>query len=351
LDSESYFRGEAELIKLYGNAGPQGMRLGTEVTKFDVWEQLAYRRVIIKTKCRGSERIFLEEHPSDPKSCFNASGRQVFDSDGLAHLQILSKTHGHDNCVLNEGPGGVGYMPVESDAANFWLWEKPRVGCRYLLAVDLAEGEDQTKGDDPDAHSAILLRDEFMDETGVIRLPMVAARVRPPNRMPITAFAKLCWLLSHFYGRCMVIPEMNNTGLAFITALAAMKNPPPIWQRTEIDPHSGKERRWTGWRTTDTAEYGGLRSKIIWHLHEVLRQKRLDCRCPHIASELSAFVDKQGRMEAGSGHDDDVITLAIGMANLRSATPFVMNPRDRGLPPDLEGLDGPGDDFGGSMRW
>ena len=113
---------------------------------------------------------------------------------------------------------------------------------------------------------------------------------------------------------------------------------PPIWQRIEVDPHSGIERRWDGWRTTDSAEYKGIRSTIIWHLHEILRKKGLDCYCPHVASELMGFVDKSGRMEAGSGHDDDVMALAIGMYNISSGTIYEQAIRQDFIPPEIQAL-------------
>ncbi len=353
LDGESWYEGERELIKVYGNEGPRGMRLGTEVSDCDVWEQLAWRRMIIQTKCKPkSTRKFDEEYPRDPKSCFLSSGHQVFDADALADIQIMCRTRPAYG-QLDEREERASWIHMPEESSTFWMWEKPTVGCRYIIPVDLAEGEDQTKGNDPDRHSAIVLRDAYLDHNRCLHPIKVAARIKPPNRMPIPAFTRLVRLLSIYYGRCTVIPEMNNTGLAFITAYQMMPNPPPLWQRTEIDPHGGRQRRWTGWRTTDNAEYGGLRATIIWHLHEILRNRGLDCACPHIHGELVDFVDKNGRMEAGSGHDDDVLTLAIGVYNIAAATIYAEPVREFVLPPDLaaaerlESMSQPGS----AMRW
>jgi len=308
IDAESWYHGERDLISLYGNEGPMGLRLGDEVEDCDVWEQLAWRRVTIRTKCRRNARIFDEEHPRDPLSCFLASGKQVFDADGLSHIQILCRKD-REYGELNEVDGSVGWRRSGADSANFWMWEHPKPGLRYIIPVDLAEGDDQSTGDGLDSHSALVLRDEYLDERGTIHPLMIAARVRPPNRMPMIRFAKVIRMLSVYYGRCILIPEMNNSGMSFITALRMMVDCPPIWQRREIDPHSAIERAHDGWRTTDTADYGGLRSAIIDNLQELILDKRLDCRCPHIHSELVDFVDKKGRREAGGGHDDDVLCV------------------------------------------
>ncbi len=332
IDGASWYLGERRLIELYGNEGPSGIRLGQEVMNTNVWEQLAWRRMTIKTKCNGNPRTFDQEYPRDPHSCFLASGNPVFDTDALAHLQILARTpmqYGQLNSIRDRAT----WIPSSEESATFWRWEQPRVGCAYLITVDLAEGEDQTKGENPDRHSIIVLRRAYIDQFGIAHRMKVVARIRPPNRMPIYAVVDLVWLLHLYFGGCMVIPEMNNSGVAFI--LGARAKGIPIWQRKDIDPHSGKIRKHDGWRTTDTREYGGLRSAIIWRLHEVLRNKELDCYCPHIHSELVDFVDKAGRMEAASGHDDDVLSLAIGVFNIEDATTYAEPITEISLPPDL----------------
>jgi hypothetical protein len=310
------------------------MRLGREVVDSDVWEQLAWRRMTIRDKCRGSVRVYNAEHPGDPKTCFLSAGRQVFDADAMDYLTELSRKYVAEVGQLSWNAGRVTYRPTGLQEGNLLVWERPKVGCRYLVGVDPAEGEDQTKGADPDRHSVQVWRAEYM-EGGILHLPRLVARVRPPCRVPMIPLATMVRDLSMWYGRSVVLPEMNNSGMALITALRMLADCPPIWQRREMDPHSGRERRWDGWRTTDTKEYGGVRSTIIWHLHEALRSQRLVIACPHVVSELRDFVDKGGRMEAGGGHDDDVLCCAMAVFNLDSATMMGVERREGVLPPDL----------------
>jgi hypothetical protein len=155
--------------------------------------------------------------------------------------------------------------------------------------------------------------------------------------MPMHALIELTWLLYLYYGQCTVIPEMNNSGAAFI--LGAKAKGMKIWQRTELDPHKGTRTARDGWRTTDTQEYGGLRAAIIWHLHGILRERALESHCPSIVEQLSNFVDKGGRMEAGRGHDDDVMALAIGVFNIDSATTYSEPTLEVKLPWDLRKLE------------
>jgi hypothetical protein len=336
LDAHSSYRGEQQLIDLYANEGPRGQRLGREVTECDVWEQLAWRRMVIKTKCGGNPRKFDEEYPRDPKSCFQASGNPVFDDDSLTHVQMMTRAPvAHGQLQMQQGAARPVWMPSSAEAATFWRWEVPKQGCAYLISADLAEGSDQTKGKDPDRHSILVLRRAYVDTVAQHRLRVVA-RVRPPNRMPMYALVELTWLLHLYYGRALVIPEMNNSGMSFITGARAKGI--PIWQRKEIDPHSGKERGYDGWRTMDTAEYGGLRTAIIDRLHEILREEAIDVHCPNIHAELVDFVDKGGRKEAGSGHDDDVLSLAIGVYNIDSATVYAEPVMERQVPAEIQAM-------------
>lgn len=285
-------------------------------------------------------------------NCFLSSGRQVFDDDALTHIQLMTRATPEYGDVNDSGEVAI-WSPTGADGASILRWEAPRLGCRYIQSVDLAEGEDQTKGDDPDAHSALLWRDEYLDDRGMLCPIKLVARVRAPNRMPMIPFARLSRALSRYYGNCCIIPEMNNSGMSFITALKMLEGGcPPIWQRKERDPHSGTERSWDGWRTTDRAEYGGVRSTIIWHFHELIRNKRVEICCPHYHSELVAFVDKRGRMEAGSGHDDDVISGCIGIYNIGSGTTYALPVRQRPIPRDVAiamGLDR--EETGLAMKW
>lgn len=353
IDGESWYVGERKLLDLYLNEGPKGPRLGREVVNCDVWEQLAWRRLTIKNKCRSKPRIMDEENPSDPQSCFLASGNKVFDDDALTFIQLLTRQKMDFGNVV-EQPERTIWQPTSEESASIWRWEHPRMMCRYIMSVDLAEGEDQTKGEDPDCHSALVWRDAYLDDKNVFWPAKLVARVRPPCKMPMIPFARLTRALSEYYGRCVIIPEMNNSGMAYITALRALTDRPcpTIWQRKERDPHSGIERSWDGWRTTDNAEYGGVRSTIIWHFHERIRNKEILICCPHYHAELVNFVDKRGRMEAGVGHDDDVMSGCIGVYNIGSATTYSLGVTARVLPPELAALERNGESEENlSMKW
>lgn len=341
IDAASWYRGEKALIEAYGNtrASDGKMRLGREVQEADVWEQLYWRRQTIKNKCNSNPKQFDQEYPRDPESCFLASGNPVFDEDSIAHYQketVISPTFGQIDQPSPEVRRVV-WRDCGEDQAVYWRWEQPRLGCHYLVTVDTAEGEDQTKGEDPDRHSVLVLRRAYVDRAGRHWKMRVVARIRPPNRVPIHALVDMTNKLSLYYGNAMVIVEMNNTGLAFLVG-AKMKGM-NLWKRQDVNPQSGKTEEKFGWRTSDTQDYGGLRTLILDRLHSVLRNQEIWMHCRNIVLELSRFVETKGKKQAGAGaHDDDVMSLAIGVYNIDAASAYEEELVSRSIPKDLRHL-------------
>jgi hypothetical protein len=345
LDSKSWYYGEKALIEVYGQIDPATgkQRLGNQAAGTDVWEQLAWRRMTIQSKCGMDPSQFDQEYPRDPHSCFLASGRPVFDADAIEHYstQLMTPDYG----TLDTNLPDTGIVPhewfqerttwrtTERDDAIFLRWESPRVNCQYLIVIDTAEGEDQAGGRDPDRHSVLVLRRGFFDTEGVWHKTRMVARVRPPCQVPIHVLVEWAHRL-HLYYSALVIPEMNSSGLAYITG--AKIRGTPIWKRTEWNPRDGKEVTRFGWRTTDNQDYSGVRTLIIDHLGGVLRKRELDLHCGNAVHELGTFVNNSGRKEAEKGeHDDDVLALAIGLYKIDAATGHFELPIERIMPADL----------------
>lgn len=343
LDAKSWYHGEKALIEVYGQMDPATgkQRLGNQAANTDVWEQLAWRRMTITSKCGSDPAQFDQEYPKDPHSCFLASGRPVFDSDAIEHYtsEAMEPEYGTLDTNLPEGPVDEWFQEkatwrrVERDDAIFWRWEPPRIGCAYLIVIDTAEGDDQAGGRDPDRHSVLVLRRGFFNKEGVWHKPRLVCRVRPPCQVPIHVLVEWAHRLHLYYG-ALVIPEMNNSGLAYITG--AKIRGTPIWKRTEWNPRDGKEEHKFGWRTTDNQDYSGVRTLIIDNLGGVLRNRAMDLNCGSVVHELGVFVNKSGRKEAEKGeHDDDVLALAIGLYKIDAATEYCELPVERVMPKDL----------------
>lgn len=358
LDEKAWYDGEKALIKAYGNEFEGHQRLGREVTGFDVWEQLAWRRMTIKSKCGSDPKNFQQEYPSDPASCFAASGNPVFDSDSIAQYQTqvmtpvcgaLESNIASDN--RDKTHERAIWRPTDPDDAIIYRWEEPKIGCSYLISVDTMEGEDQSGGKDPDRHSVLVWRRAYIDSNGVRYKTRLVARLRPPCQVPLHVLVEWVHMLSLYYGRALVIPEMNSSGLAYL--VAAQIRGTPIWKRIEQNHRSGKKEEKFGWRTTDGADYTGLRTQVLNHLHKCLREESIDVHCSNLVHEIASFVKNGRKMEAGVGsHDDDVMSAAIGLFNIDAATTYGEEMVLRRMPKDLEdALNSQRAEIGGAMVW
>ena len=344
LDAEEWYRGEAELIRRFGHNEIQGrVQLGETDHGFDVWEQLAWRRYAIKEECKRDLDLFNQDYPESPEVAFLSSGRLFFNQFGLRRLRdgIASKPY-HDG-VLEVQPGAPeNAVPVWRRVASvreafFRVWEPPRAGHRYLISVDPATGTIEPGSDSPDCHAVFVIRSGYHEPTGIWRKPAVVARIMAPCRWEISVLAQQVWLLARYYGGqrgCLIVPEANmDRGLIELLKLVGAQ----IIHRTV---HNKEERRLTadlGFQTTSVS-----RGMVLDRLARAVREwdqdgEGIDIWCEHAISEMETFVIKNsGRAEHEDGkHDDDVLSLAIGLEHIGSATALPEHALTRPIPPDI----------------
>lgn len=325
---------ERKLISLYGVTGGDGVvRLGAEVAGFDVWEQLAWRRQAILNDCKRDWRIFDRDYPHSPAAAFQASGKGVFVASQLDAVEKAgakhSATHGCVDRVGGVGsphlnqPTRVSFRATPEFEAWATVFEKPTPGRRYLVIVDPATGSERATGEDPDRHSAIVLRaGQFIEDRDGWLPPCVVARVKPPCGEPIDVLADWVDRLSWLYGRCTAAFEINNSGLALYEASKPWGT--PLYER-DITPYrrEGPAVKRVGWETTEPT-----RKFLVETLQRAVRELGTDGEgviipCPHMMAEMRKFVIVKGKAQAGRGaHDDDVLALGIGLCLQSSATVF-----------------------------
>jgi len=301
--------------------------------------QILWRRRVLKEKCSGDHKQFDQEYPNDPITCFLTSGRPRFDQDGLAHLDQLCKKEPMYG-VLDTPSNFTKPIFRKTSPSESWLyvWEQPQNFGRYLIAVDCMTGSSQVSGADPDAHAVFVLKAGHHGETDKWVRHSVVARIRPPCRVDVDVLADLIERLALYYGGCLIVPEVNGPGLALIELLkVANLN---IYQREIFNLRESKRSKALGWQTTDKT-----RRMVVENLASHIRDYNekefgIDVFCRHAVAELRSFVvAENGRPEAAVGkHDDDVLAMAIGLATIEGATPYIEPKAIRNLPPDLQKL-------------
>ena len=208
----------------------------------------------------------------------------------------------------------VSFRPDEAGTVE--VIEQPRVGCRYLVSMDTCTGKDQQASGgkaDPDWHSIGVLRSAYVDANGQSHPPKIVAHHY--SRLEAEYAALVAASMSIYYGRCIVVPEVNNCGIFHVKALEAMDI--PVYQRTTINRTADTIDKQSGWRTDVLT-----RRTIIDNLGSLIADWKLEkptfeCPFPWILDQLTTFVrHKDGAIRAMSGkHDDGVMMLAIALFN------------------------------------
>jgi hypothetical protein len=314
--------------------------------------QVAWMRWAVRDECKGDWDRFCQDYPFDPESAFLKSGRCRFDSAGLEHQKTLVASHPREFGVLeyNARADKVVFVPTQEHQARCVRWETPKPGCRYLVSIDSMTGASQAGGDDPDSHSVLVHRAGYFMHGQWVEPALVMRNILVPGSKPgsmscwwdIDVLEEEVWRMARYW-QAVIVPEMNmDRGLV---ELLKLRGDVDIYQREVFNRREQTKTQALGW-VTDAK----TRPMVIETLARAIREagrgqigEGYEVRCPWILSQLKNFVVKpNGRSEAASGHhDDDVLSLAIGLQCIEMATPWNERARDQWIPRDLRGHNKP----------
>ena len=287
--------------------------------------------------------IYAQEY-----ECDSRVSRCAFTKDSLDKQDAIAATGPRREFGYFTNPGEDRFLwnPCEEGQAMTVRWEQPKIGCRYLVSVDSASGADQSGGANPDSHSILCHRQGYVNEHGEWVPPALVARnMMIPGDIP---GSMCCWwaedvledqveMMCRYYNAFLVPEENHDRGL-----IEAMKRRNiSIYLREQFNHRDNMTAKFYGWQTTvDT------RPRIIAKLEVTMRETvRGDegggyhVRCPWVLEQMRNFgISPKGKMEALSGKDDDVLSLAIGNFTIGAATPYHERMVERQLPPDLQRL-------------
>lgn len=340
MDKIDEFAGERELIEAYATVGTDGVqRLGTSVKTITLWEQLAWRRWSISNECKRDKNVFDRDLPHSWSDAFQKSGALRFNATGLKVMERRITQRTPEYGVLEESKTGgkVVFRPTDPQEATVILFERPLSGRRYLETCDPMTGITNTGSKDPDMHSCFVLRAGYYDNLGRWTRPATAARIIQ-CRFDVDVLEREMWKLARFYGPkggCRIVVETNkDRGLVELLKLRGAD----LYQRELFNQREQRVTETYGWETTQAN-----RERLIENLARAIREwdragEGLDVFCAQAIAQLQHFVRKaNGRSEAANGwHDDDVLSLGIGLLLIDHATTLPVDALMRRLvPPDL----------------
>jgi hypothetical protein len=304
-----------------------------------VAEQLAWRRSVIESEFEGDVEGFEQEYPSSPAEAFASSGRHTFNVKGVAEMQMLAKSSHPEYGVLTEQhDGNVVFTRTDQNAAWLQVWEMPRHGMRYVNGTDTMSGEEQVRGSRThDYHASGVLRAAYIDDDGVKHRHRTAASLTPKSIVEPDVLAKQVDLLHRLYGRCLVVPEVNNTGYAFL--LEAKRLGMNVFRRENVDKFTSEITDKAGWMTDDKTRpqlISAMQAAVRNNAAEATRSDGLECNSVALANQCATMVkNAKGKDVAAQGaNDDEVLAWGMALANVSGATYYSGGHRKRQGPAD-----------------
>jgi len=302
-------------------------------------EHLNWRRYTINNKCKGDIDRFRREYPSDDVTCFHLAARPKYSMSSLAEMRkaaVLRHDIERGLLVFQEHAQRSQWI-LDQKGGDIEICEHPKEGCRYLISVDTCSGEDQQmggRGADPDLHDVGVWRAGYVDYSdSTMKVPRLVARhsSKVESDLLVEIIAGMCF----YYGKCMVVPEVNGEAGHHVIKLLLDKRI-PIFKR-KADPNIMRKTlneriEAHGWRTTVPT-----RKWIVDALVKPVREKEVEFSFPEVYHQFERFMtNAKGKAEALPGEKDDaVLQCCIGHANLNLATEYSNLRRPKRLKDDL----------------
>lgn len=274
-------------------------------------EQLQWRRWCIANNCRNDAEIFLQEYPSDDRTCFLASGRPAFDRAGVQVYLCMSGLEPDRETNLRAEPPplmDIGWdeekkAPLFTPSTKLGgehgcrLYEPPKERVKYMIGLDVAEG---VKGGD---RSSIAVFNRMSLDYDFFWYGWT-----PPETLAVYGYWLWLW-----YNKGTVIPEFNNHGYTTITTLENL-GCTDIWQRPEsMEKTASKTSDRLGYLTsikTRDPLFNSFREYVRNAGNPERTHLSGRIRDPECVKEMLACVYDAGRIDHLPNARNDVVTAA-----------------------------------------
>lgn len=319
-------------------------------------EYIAWRRHILKNKCRGNLTRMKFDYPDSPQEAFHASSYTLFSDVALTKMRDAVKdgSHGVLRQVTEEDPLVWDFEDREPERSEVVIWDRPKPGLKYLIVVDPMSGvASDSDGRNRDHHAMLVLRAGYLDERGWYPMKIVA-RSRPPTSDPewncqwgILKLEDIVYGMHRYYGGCKVVVEANKDG-GLLRGL--WERGCYLYERDKTDDRGGEVIDATSTEKLGFLTVGGrhaenTRTAILERLEDAVARygedgDGLDIPDARTLDEMAVFIQNlKGRYEAAPGeHDDSVMALAIGHHLIGQATKYELPKVTRALPWELARL-------------
>lgn len=246
--------------------------------------QIAFRRAKILEL--GSEDLFRQEYPSNPREAFLTSGRTIIDQLHLDRLLTMTKP---PIAICDVNQSGV----FQSSLGMMKLWEWVEKDKQYIVGVDVSEGLEH--GD----YSVAQVLDQNGNQVACWR-----GHIDPLD------FGYLLNHLGRYFNKAYMMVERNNHGLTTLRKLQELGYPRLSNEKQMDYAYGDRDIKRVGWLTTTKTK-----PVIIDGLARAVMTDASGIQDSDLVSELRTYVvDDKGRTNAQKGcFDDRVMAYAIAL--------------------------------------
>lgn len=250
------------------------------------------------------DQFFAQEFPSDPHEMFQTTGRGVFDKGKISEMESRAKLA--HNLPLSWWRVDSVHAPAQAKPheANLAIWQLPRPGAMYLVAVDPAQGLAQ--GDWSIIKVFDRMDGSFLEEVAAYRAKTHA-----------TPLGDIAVMLAEMYNNAFLISDSVGVGQATLSRIMQLGYSQLYREmRTlhqEVDPNVPEA--WTvGCSMNNTKK-----NAMVPACAEAIRQGYIELRSPTCFQEFRDFERTESRaggavrFSAPKGkNDDEVATVVMG---------------------------------------
>lgn len=184
---------------------------------------------------------------------------------------------------------------------GYWIWEYPNYSKNYIVSADVA------RGDATDFSAFHIFDVETMEQ--------VAEYQGQPTT---TEYGNILIAAATEYNNALLIVENANVGWATLQVIIDRKYPNTFYSSADLQYVDIERQMTTKYNAMERKMVPGFtttirtRPLIISRLEMYIREKSVTPRSVRLMNELSTFIWNNGKAEAMSGHNDDLV-MSFGM--------------------------------------
>ena len=190
--------------------------------------------------------------------------------------------------------------PIWTDGieSEFWIWEKPVDGNKYIMGVDVS------RGDGKDASTIVIINTTTMEQVMEYQ-----GKVQPD------ILAEYVYEYGNLYKAYTVVDIAGGMGVSTVLKLIELdydylhyeepKGKILNSKKNQLETYS-KDEKMPGFNAN------GVRISMISHLEYMIRSNGVVIKSRRTTSEMKTFIYKNGRPDHMEGYHDDLL-MAFGM--------------------------------------